>query len=383
MSDELLSFQNIYAHDILYAYMRIVLVLKPYAIEVYSREADVYTLVSVEQSARIEGESLYDYEKRMIFVCKDMCMEMHGSAYYKDIAHKIKGIDVVLSAPWCTYEVIHVEKDLGKKTKITQALVASLSVKKDEKDLRLIESYTSRILLNGYTVPAIDGQFAQYIQLQYVHVYAQETFVSLLMKSLETIFHTHAVLLTSIYGSVEYISQKRNTTHVSEMKIILEEESMDVSYVYEGAHITSMFIPYGQHEMEHDVAMKLSADIVVTQDILRSRIESMRIGSVQDEKVTNNKNAKNIWPDLDPSTKQIVDDSISKHMEKIIQHIRDCVDTIDVEFLKTSSRLTIYGANTFIATVYGKELAEKISADPYISMKIPLYMEKDSIVSIF
>lgn len=358
--------------------MRIVLVLKPYAIEVYSREADVYTLISIEQNTRIEGESLHDYEKRMIFVCKDMCMDMYASVYYKTIAHKVKGVDVVLSAPWCTYEVVHVEKDLGKKTKITQALATSLCVKKDQKDLRLIDSYTSHMLLNGYTVSAIVGQHAQYIQLQYVHVYAQESFVSLLMRSLETIFHTHTVSLTSVYGLVEYVSQKRNPHKGSEIKIILEEESMDVSYVHEGSHVTSMFIPYGQHHMDYDIAMRLSADISVTQDILKSRAECM-----QGEKTTINKNAKNIWPDLDASTKQIIDKGVSEHMDKIIQHIRDCVDSIGVEFLKTSSRITIYGVHTYITSVYGKELAEKISADPYISMKIPLYIEKDSIISIF
>lgn len=360
-------------------YMRIVLVLKPYAIEVYSREADVYTLVSIEHTTRIEGESLRDYEKRMIFVCKDMCMDMYASTYYKTIAHKVKGVDVVLSAPWCTYEVIHVEKDLGKKTKITQALVTSLCVKKNQSDLRLIDSYTSHILLNGYTVSAITGQHAQYIQLQYVHVYAQKSFVSLLVKSLETIFHTHTVSLTSVYGLVEYVSQKRNTHQSSEIKIILEEESVDVSYLHEGSHVTSMFIPYGQYQMDSDIAMKLSADISVVQDILKSRIESM----VRDVKTTNGKNAKNIWPDLDTSTKQIIDKGISEHMEKIIQHIRDCIDSIGVEFLKTSSRISIYGVNAYVTSVYGKELAEKISTDPYISMKIPLYIEKDSIISIF
>lgn len=354
--------------------MRIVLVLKPYAIEVYSREADIYTLVSVEQATRIEDESLDDYEKRMVFVCKDMCTEMRASSYYKEIAHKIQGIDVVLSSPWCTYEVVHVEKDLGKKTKITEALVASLCIKKDEKDLQLVESYTSHILLNGYTVTHIEGQFAQHVQFQYVHVYAQKSFTTLLTKSLESIFHIHTVSLISIYGLIEYLSHKKDVTPTSELKIILEDESIDISYISEGSHITSMFIPSSQRELEHTIALKLSADVDVVQQILRSRSEPI---------LSVNKNAKRVWPDLDISVQKLVEESISEHMEKIVQHIRDCVDTIDLEFLKTSSRVTVYGINSHTTSVYGSELVQRISTDPYIAIKMSVYVEKDSIVSIF
>lgn len=345
----------------------------------YSREADVYTLVSVEQSSHIENESLTDYEKRMVFICKDMCTEMKASLYFKEISHKVKGIDVVLSSPWCTYEVVHIEKDLEKKTKITDAVVASLFVKKDQKELRIVESYTSHILLNGYGVSSISGQFAQHVHFEYVHVYAQESFVSPLIKSLETIFHTHTINLVSIYGLIEFISQKRKETRKSELKIIVEEESIDVSYISEGSHITSMFIPYSQSDMEHAIAMKLSSDIDVTRQILRSRSLCTQEGVA----VSVNKNAKRVWPDLDPSVQKIVEETLSTHLEKIVQNIRDCSDSIENEFLKTASLLTIYGVNPYIAEVYGNELAKKIAADPYITMKMPLYTEKDSVVSIF
>ncbi len=359
--------------------MRIVLVLKPYAIEVYSREGDVYTLVSIEQATRIDGESLDEYEKRMVFVCKDICTEMHASPYFKEIARKVDGIDVVLSTPWCTYEVIHIEKDFGKKTKITESLVASLAVKKDEKDFQLVESYMSRILLNGYTVAKLEGQMAQLVELQYVHVYAQKSLITLLTKSLETIFHTHTVSIISIYGLIECISQKKNITAPSELKIVVEDESLDISYVSEGSHITNMFIPYSQRELEQAIALQLSTDIPIVQQILQSRSECVEQGQT----VPIHKNAKKIWPDLEPAVQKTIEDVMSQHMEKILKDIRNCVDTVAPEFLKTSSCIRIYGTHIYTATVYGAELVKRILADPYITMKMSVYLEKDSIVSIF
>lgn len=360
--------------------MRIVLVLKPYAIEVYTREQDIYTLVSIEQTTQIEQESLVDYEKRMIFVCKDMCNEIRSSAYFKEIASRVKGIDIVLSSPWCTYDVMHIEKDFGKKTKITENVLKSMFVKKDEKELYIVESYMSHVLLNGYVVENMTEQLAQTVEFQYVHVYARESFASSLIKTMESIFHTHQIFLTSIYGLVSYISKQHPAKHASEIQIILEEESLDISYIHNGLRVVNMFIPHSYIQAEHDVAMKLSTNSTVIRQVLVSKGQCLQ----QDSSVRNvNKNAKKLWPDLDDNVKQIINQTVDEHMEKIIKNIRDCVDSIDSEYLKHTTSLYIYGVNQDIVYSYGLELAKKISEDPYISMKILLHTDVDSVTSIF
>jgi hypothetical protein len=362
--------------------MRIVLVLKPYAIEVYSREHDVYTLLSVERTSQIEDESLSDYEKRMVFVCKDMCMEMRSSTYFKEVAHNIKGIDIVLSSPWCTYDVMHVEKDFGKKTKITDAVVASMFVKKDQKQLYVVESYVSNMLLNGYKVESIQGQYAQEVQFQYTHVYAEQSFIVPLIKTMETIFHTHKVSVTSIYGLVEYISAHRPEKKKSELQIILEEESIDISYVYDGLHVLNMFIPYSYGQIENTIAMKLSTDHTIVREILVSR----GVSTQQSDDASGSaqvKHAKHIWPDLDSEVKKTIDTIIQEHTEKILQHIRDYIDTIDLDYIRTNSSLYIYAVHRDIVSAYGLELAHHIAVDPYISLKLPVHVETDSVISIF
>lgn len=364
--------------------MRIVLVLKPYAVEVYTRKEGVYTLISVEQNTQIEHESMSDYEKRMIFVCKDICLEMRSSTYYKQVAKDVKGIDIVLSSPWCTYDVMHVEKDLGKKTKITDAVLKSMFMKKDEKDLHVVESFTSNILLNGYKVHQIQDQYAQTVEFQYVHVYAQESFVSPLMRTMESIFHTHKVCLTSIYGLVEFMSQNRVSEQVSEMEVILEEESIDIAYMYNGMHVVNVFIPYSYIHTEQDIAMKLSTNNTVIQQILISRGEFLQQKDVvnTDAKIFD-KNAKNLWPDLDDEVKQIIQHAVDEHMEKVLRYVKDCIDTINPEYTKHTTSLYVYGVNKNIISAYGLELADRIVKDPYIALKMPMRLEIDSVSSIF
>lgn len=363
--------------------MRIVLVLKPYAIEVYTRENDIYTLISVERTSQIEDESLSDYEKRMVFVCKDICKEMKASTYFKEVAHTVKGVDIVLSSPWCMYDVMHVEKDLGKQMKVTDAMIKSMFVKKDEKQFYIVESYASNILLNGYKVKKVQGQVAETIEFQYVHVYAQASFATSLIKTMESIFHTHKVSLTSIYGLIEYVSSHRTEKKVSEIQIILEEESIDISYTYDGLHVVNMFIPCSYAQIENAIAMKLATDHEVVQQILVSRNEVAQQDVVVDANTSVNKNAKKLWPDLDPEVKKIVDLAVQENTEKILKYIRDCIDTIDTDYLKNTSSLYVYGVNKNIISAYGIELAKQIVADPYISMKIPLVLETDAITSIF
>lgn len=357
--------------------MRIVLVLKPYAIEVYSHENAVYTLVGIERGTRIENESITDYEKRMIFICKDLCTDMRASPFFKEIAKKVEGIDVVLCAPWCTYDVVQVEKDLGKHTKIDQNLITSMRVRKEEENMYVVESYTSNILLNGYSVPEITGQFADTVQFQYIHIYASKTFAVPLIKMLESVFHTHKVTLSSLYGLTEKLVAAREKKYAHELRVILEEESIDVSYISEGMHVVNAFVPYSYKHLEDEISLRLSASEEVVSEILQSRYETVESVSTVD------KNAKKLWPDLDVETKGIVEAAINESVEKVLQSIRNCIDTISAEYTKDFISVHIFCLHKRLAAAFGHELALKIHTDPYIIMKIHVTAETITVENIF
>lgn len=356
--------------------MRIVLVLKPYAIEVYSHENDVYTLVGIERGTRIENESTADYEKRMIFICKDLCSDMRASPFFKEVAKKVEGIDIILCAPWCTYDVVQVEKDLGKHTKIDQSLITSMRVRKEEENMHVVESYTSNILLNGYSVPEITGQFADTVQFQYIHIYASKTFALPLIKMMESVFHTHKVTLSSLYGLTEKMVALREKKYAHELRIILEEESIDVSYISDGMHVVNAFVPHSYKQLEESVSEKLSANEDVVSEILQSRYDSA-------ESVAVDKNAKKLWPDLDEETKRIVDTAINESVEKVLQSIRNCIDTISAEYTKDFISVHIYCMHKRLAAAFGHELALKIHTDSYIIMKIHVTAETITVENIF
>lgn len=355
--------------------MRIVLVLKPYAIEVYSLENEVYTLVGIEQGTRIEGESLSDYEKRMIFICKDLCTDMRASPFFKAVAKKVEGIDIVLCAPWCTYDVVHIEKQFDKPIKIDQSLINSMRVRKDEENMYVVESYISNTMLNGYTVFEVTGQTAETVQFQHVHIYANKSFAVPLLKMMENVFHTHKVNLISLYGLTEKAAASRVAKYSHEMRIILEEESVDVSYISEGMHVVNTFVPHSYKHLEEAIATKLSAHEDVVAEILQSRYESAE--SIVD------KNAKKLWPDLDPDTKNLVDKAIAESVETVLKSIRDCIDTISAEYTKDFISVHIYCLHKRLADAYGHELALKLRSDPYITMKMHITAETITVENIF
>lgn len=359
--------------------MRIVLVLKPYSIEVYSRENNLYTLIGVDKTSHIQDESILDYEKRMIFVCKKLCTEMRASSFFKSNALKLKGIDVVLSSPWCTYDVVQVEKEFEKKTKITNEIIESMFVKKDEKDLCVVESYISNVSLNGYKVKSIDNKTADSIQFQYVHIYAKDSFIKSLTKTLESIFNIHKILITSIYGLTEYVSKMRSVQPVSELQVIVEDESVNVSYLHDGLHVVNMFIPHGYLQLEHSLAMSLSSNVTVAEDILISRGECLK----QKDKISIDKNAKKIWPDLDDNVKEKINILVADNLEKIIKYIRNCIDKIDLEYIKSSTCVNVYCVNKKITMSYGLELFNKIVSDQYIIMKINPSENTEPVQSLF
>lgn len=355
--------------------MRIILVLKPYAIEVYSLEEAKYTLVGIEQGTRIDGESLTDYEKRMIFICKDLCTDMRESPFFKAVAKKVEGIDIVLCAPWCVYDVVHIEKEFEKPVKVDKNLINSMRVRKEEEQMYIVESYTSNTLLNGYSVKDVTGQIAQTVQFQHIHIYANKSFAAPLVKMMESVFHTHKVNLISLYGLTEKAAASREATYSHEMRIILEEESIDVSYISQGMHVVNAFVPHSYKHLEEVIATKLSANTDVVAEILQSRHDSTEI--------TTDKNAKKLWPDLDPDTKNLVDKAIAESIETVLKSIRDCIDTISAEYTKDFISVHIYCLHKHLAAAYGYELATTLRNDPYITMKMHITAETITVETIF
>ncbi len=361
--------------------MRIVLVLKPYAIEVYSEENSVYTLVGIEHSTRIENESLTDYEKRMIFIAKDLCSDMRASPFFKAVAKKVESIQIILCAPWCTYDVVQVEKDFGKPVKIDEKLLASMKIKKSEDEVFVVESYTSNMMLNGYTVKHMAGHMAQHVHFQYVHIYANASFATSLIKSMESIFHTHKVVVKSVYGLVEGMASAGDKAYTHEMRIILEEESVDIAYISEGLHIVNTFVPHSYMHVEDDIAMKLSSNHEVVGKILQSRYESFLTNTGVNGVV--DKNAKKLWPDLDVQTQAMINASIEESIEKVLVSIRNCIDGMGAEYTKDFISVRIFCLHKRLLETYGFELSQKIHNDPYIAMKIHVTAETITVNNIF
>lgn len=359
--------------------MRIVLVIKPYAIEVYSLEHSMHTLIGVEEATRIEDENNFDYEKRIIFICKGLCSDMRESSYFKEIAKKVEGIDIILCAPWCVYDAVQVEKDFGKPIRVDQNLITSMNVRKEKDDIQVIESYTSNIQLNGYPVTTISGQMAQTVQFQHIHIYSHKPFVSSMIKMLESVFHTHKVSMSSLYGLTEKMSALREKTYNHELRIIVEEESIDVSYISEGMHVVNAFVPHSYKQLENTIACSLSASPEIVNQILKSRYETLM--GTADKNI--GKNAKKLWPDLDNQTKELVDTSILESIDEVVKSIRDCVDTINAEYTKDSVSVHVYCLNKQITEAYGYELALKVHEDPYIIMKIHVSPDPVTVKNIF
>ncbi|MES2623248.1 MAG: hypothetical protein V4576_02450 [Patescibacteria group bacterium] len=358
--------------------MRITLVLKPYAIEVYSYENSVYTLVGIEETTRIQEESLSDYEKRMIFVCKDLCSDMRASPFFKAVAKKVEGIDIILCAPWCVYDVMQVEKDLEKPTRIEESQLNAMRVKKAEDDVYIVESYTSNILLNGYSVQKVEGQMAEHIQFQYVHIYANKSFATALLKAIESVFHTHKVVLTSVYGLVERMTSSEKKL-AYELRVIIEEESVDIAYTADGLHIVNTFVPYSYKHLEEAICQKLAANPEMVTSILESRYQTMQSGIL----LAPGKSAKKLWPDLDQATKDIVNVLVAESIDQVIKSIRDCVDSIGIEYTKDFVAIRIFCLDQALLSLYGNELSDHIKNDAYIGMKIRIAEEPISITHIF
>lgn len=347
--------------------MRIVLVVKPYDIEVYSEKEGVHTFVCLEPMSHIENEEVAAYESRMVFVFKEMCTEMREHDFFKKNARDIESIDLILCAPWCTYEAMHIEKSFDRPTKITNELIQSLHVTKNVPGVEIVESTISQISLNGYAVDAVRGQLASSVDVQYLAVYAKQAFLQQLKKTAENIFHIHKIQISSVYTHVQKEALKVTLPTTNELRIILEEESIDISYYTHGQNMLNFFIPYSYTHVEEALQNVLHTDSSTVAEILVSRT-----ATTHSLDIPASRNSKHLWPDLDTETKKKVESVLAQSIETILGHIRNSLDAVDKEFLKESTSICVYGLNKKIVGACGYELATKTLEDGYISSRIQL-----------
>lgn len=358
--------------------MRIVLVVKPYEIDVYTEAEGLHTYICGEPINRIENETTTDYERRMIFVLKEMCTEMREHDFFKKQARSLSSIDVVLGAPWCTYEAMHIEKKFERPTKITRELIQSLHVTKEVPGIVAIESNTSQVLLNGYLVREVNEQMATTVDLQYLAVYANSSFLDGLRKTAENIFHTHKVQIVSVYGYVQASATETAVPTTNELRIILEEESIDITYLTREQRIVNFFVPYSYIDIEAGLEKVLETDDKTVAEVLLSRTATLH-----NLDIPASKNAKHLWPDLEPSIQKKIEDTLVQSIEIILQHIRNCIDSIDIEYLKESTSICVYGLNKKIISAYGYELATRVLEDGYLSSRIQLSTNTVFVKKIF
>ena len=358
--------------------MRIVLAVKPYDIEVYSERDGAYLLAGVESITRIEGEAASEYERRMTFVIKELCTEMRAHDFFKKEARSLSSIDIVLCAPWCTYEAMRIEKTFEQPTKVTDQLVQSLHVTKVAEGIEVVESSISQILLNGYSVDRVAGQQAETIELQYLATYATTTFLQGLRRTVEGIFHTHKVNMLSIYNHMEKEASKTPLTASNEFRVLLEEESIDISYLSHGQGMLNFFVPYSYRHIEEELQTVLGTEAGTVAEVLISRTATMH-----GTDMPASKNAKHLWPDLDQATKEKIERVLSAAVATILGHVRASLDAVDRQYLKESTAISVYGLNKKIISACGYELAAAMVADGYLSSRLQLSTNDVFVKKIF
>ncbi len=326
--------------------MNLLFVIKPYEIEVYS-ETDKKVLLGKESITRIEHESDSDYENRMVFVCRGLAEDA------KKHVKGISGITVVLCYPWCTYEHIDLHKTFDTDTLVTERLIESLKMQKKEDSILLLEAEHSHILLNGYAVENPFKQKAREIEMQVLNVYVKASFGNALKNTFESVFHTHHVELTSVYAYALKVRPKNG------LFIIIEEESVDVSYISNGKVGLHVFIPSSYMHLEQELMTTLDADAKTVQDVLTSRANPNVLEKSK-------KTIRHIWPDLNTGIQQKIDTAVSEHYQTLMKYVFSLIDQVKQEKVFDQEEVRICSLNSVLAVAYGYGLGKLIKDDAYL-----------------
>lgn len=330
--------------------MNLLFVIKPYEIEVYSEENANRTLLGVEPLSRIEQELPEEYEKRMIFVCKNLCQDA------KKHVGAVHQVFVYLCYPWCTYDHVDIKKTFDEDTPITERLIESLKLQKLQEDVQLLESQVSHILLNGYTTTQPYRQKAKKIEMQVLNIYTKVSFAEPLKKTIESIFHTHKVTISSIY------TYALKTSRTNGFAITIEDESIDISYVAEGKTLLNVFIPYSYTLLERNLITLLDADAKTVERILISKNSPNAIPK--------GKQIRNIWPDLKLDTQLQIQKILDEHISTILKYLHTLIDQVRQERTFTKEEIHISTLNKKLASVYGYMLGQIFAEDSYIRQRL-------------
>lgn len=344
--------------------MQIVFLIKPFSIYMFSHKDELFELIGSQDIGEIEGESGVDYENRAIYVCKDICQDFVNTDLYKNNKKSIKNIQVVLTNPWCTYEIMDLEKKLDKPQKVNQRVVDSLIVHKDIENISILKNSIFNISLNGYNVQKVDNQVADTIHVQYLSIYSSTNFLSRLKNTLDTIFHLHDVEIDSIYS---YINENHGKATDNQLKIIIEDQGLDLSYVFQNKNVATLFIKSGYLHIKDKIRESLHIDESILDKILKSKSLNM---AVDKTKVAYDKNLSNIWLDLDESTRTRIDEVLNTELESIKNHIREFIDNIPVDSIQKDVQVRIYCMDENVLSTTALILAGSIKNDAYILNKL-------------
>lgn len=345
--------------------MQIVFLIKPYSINMYSYKDDLYNLLGTQDISTIENESNTDYENRMVYVCKDICQDFVNNEIFKKDKKNIKKIKVILTNPWCIYEVMNLEKSFDKNEKITQELVNKMMIHKESENVSILKNSIFNIALNGYNVQNINNQLANKIHLQYISIYSSTNFLEKIKNTLETIFHLHPIEIDSIYSHINENHKDEKTEN--QLKVIIEDQGLDLSYVYHNKNIASFFTPCGGLTIKNKMKETLHIDDIILEKILKSKSANL---NKNNSNFIHEKTLDNIWPDLDESVKTKIDECIKKELDFVKTHIKDFLDNIENEFITKDVNINIYSLDDVSLKTTGLILENSIKDDMYILGKL-------------
>ncbi len=331
----------------------------------YSYKDDSYNLLGTQDISYIENENNTDYENRMIYVCKDICQDFINTDVYKNIKKDIINIKVFLTNPWCIYEIMNLEKEFEKPQKIDKNLIDKMMLHKANENTSILKNSIFNIALNGYNVQTINNQIAKKISLQYISIYSSTNFLDKLKNTLETIFHLHPIEIDSIYSHIN--ENHEDNKSENQLKIIIEDQGLDLSYIYQNKNIASFFTSSGGFTFKNKMKEFLDIDSIILDKILRSKTLNLNKNNLT---VIHEKNLDNIWPDLDETIKSNIEEVINKELDIIKTQIRKFIDSIDNEFITKDVNINIYSLDEMSLNTTGLILEYSVKEDMYIRGKL-------------
>lgn len=346
--------------------MQIVFLIKPYAINMYSFKDDTYTLLGTQKISHIENESHSDYENRTIYVCKDICQDFINTDIYKQNKRNITNIKAILTNPWCVYEIINLEKEFDRNQVIDQKLIDKMIVHKESENLQSIKNDIFNIALNGYNVSDINNQVARFLHLQYLSIYGSTNFLNKLKNTLDTIFHLHNIEIDSIYSHINTINKENK--ELNELRLVIEDQSLDISYIHNGKIVSTLFIPCGCVNIKTKIKESLHIDDIILDKILKSK--SIFLNKTDETIVNYDKSLNNIWPDLSENVKNKIDQQININLEFMKIQIRNFIDSIDMEFVSKDVKINIYSLDENSLYTLGLILSDNLKQDTYMLGKL-------------